>query len=74
MKNGKSRYAQAEERDDVARPSGKEEVFIARDKRTGALLGPAIAVSAFAARVKAADLYAVDFEHVQMSLRKVSAR
>jgi len=55
--SGKNDYRQAVERPDVSCPSGKEEVFRAYDKRTGAYLGVVIHVSAYGARDRAAELY-----------------
>jgi hypothetical protein len=50
-------YRQAVERDDVARPTGKKDVFLAYNSRTNAYLGVVIHVSAYGARDRAAELY-----------------
>jgi hypothetical protein len=56
-KNG---YRQATERDDISRPTGKDRIFRAYDKRTGAYLGVVIHETAYpGARDRASELYAV---------------
>ena len=62
-------FGQATERDDIGRPTGKEEVFLAFDNRTDAYLGVVVHRSAFGARERAAGLYAVALETVWVRRR-----
>lgn len=57
-------YRQAVERPDISRPTGKADVFLAYDTRTDAYLGVVVHQSAYRARERAADLYAVPIDFV----------
>lgn len=59
-------YRSADESAPTRRPSGKPEVWRARDRRTGAYLGVVVSESWVRAKERAAALYAVPAEAVMV--------
>lgn len=67
------KFGEACPRDDVSAPAGKDVVWRAYDKRTGAYLGVVVTDQHTKAKTRASELYAVPLEHVHVpSLGKVA--